>query len=575
MDYMRKKINNIKLSIKIMLIISLTSLAILIGEFGARLIVYKAYDEQVYIRTAQLLTSYVDRVETEFDKIDSLMLTIIGDASMQNNLIKLRSKDLESWLSVARNVKTQLSSYRRLVNCCDMLTIRLPSGELLWEFKTLTEDEIQNFSQIAREANGSMVYIPGNECVWIVRQIRRIENSNMEELGTIIFKLNLDELISDMNQKYKDIDSDFVPWIAIYDNENCVYSSPNADINIENIKSKKNEWIIEDDNFIVGIYSNDLKWTFCVSIPYEKINHAINHANYRSVIITIAVAVISIFVCGFAMYRVVKHIELLLSKYHNFRKGILPDKDLLERYKERKDEIGELHNQFDRMAIDYKRITDEHYENMVLLKEAQFNQLQGQIRPHFLFNVLSTIIWTAYDNHDEKTAKMAEALGQILRSSVNENKKVATIKEEMELVEAYLYIQEVRYAGRFSVEVDIPESIYDIEIPIFTLQPIVENIIIHVVERSLEHCFIKISGEIVNDDIKVSIQDSGNLLQENTLEKLKSGELHAKGNGIGLNNVNRRIQLMFSERYGLQLLRDNGFSCVIIRLPQNKKHSDL
>ena len=205
--------------------------------------------------------------------------------------------------------------------------------------------------------------------------------------------------------------------------------------------------------------------------------------------------------------------------------------------------------------------------------QAYLQTLQQQIQPHFMFNTLSTIAWTAYENKDEKAARMSEALCEILRYSVNNNLISISVREEMNIVNAYIFIQKIRYEGRFEVEVDMPEDIMETEIPPFTLQPIVENTIVHVVERSLEPCKIKVSGGITDNMVEIKIEDSGSSLETDTLEKLEAGEKKSKGNGVGLLNINRRIKHLYSEEYGLSISKNENNSCVMIKVPYKKRRS--
>ena len=219
------------------------------------------------------------------------------------------------------------------------------------------------------------------------------------------------------------------------------------------------------------------------------------------------------------------------------------------------------------MALEYQRLTQESYENMLLLKEAQFQQLQQQIRPHFLFNTLSTIVWTAAENNDMETAKIADTLGKILRSSFRNTNNLVTIREEVKIVRDYLYIQDLRYQERLKVEESLEEAVLNVRIPSFTIQPIVENVIVHVVEKSLEPCIIRISGRVRDNLVEIAIEDNGGGLDENILEKLEIGEVRPKGNGVGLSNVDARIKLAFSKDYGLTISREKGCNRVTIRVP--------
>ena len=133
----------------------------------------------------------------------------------------------------------------------------------------------------------------------------------------------------------------------------------------------------------------------------------------------------------------------------------------------------------------------------------------------------------------------------------------------------YLYIQKIRFKDRFSVEVDIDEEALNIWLPPFTLQPIVENIFVHVVEKTLDVCSIRISTNLSRDVVERVIEDSGNFLPDDVVSQIKFGTLQKTGNGVGLQNIDSRIKLLYSEEYGINTERKNGYSKVKVRVPRS------
>lgn len=562
-----KKINNIKIITKINVIIAIFCVAMLTGEMWSRKIVYDAYNEQVYITTAQLLTSYVSHLEAEIEKIDNLTLAMIGDNTLQRNLSVIAEADNDEKYGIMRDIKYQLSSYKEMLDHCEILALWLPTGEYSLEYKILKEDQVQSFVNHARTAEGSLVMIPDEQDVWFSRQIRQIENLSLIELGVLFYKVDFTDLMHDINGLYERIG--LVPEMSIYMHDVCLFDS-NPNTNEVYRSYEGSGWDLQDDRFVVHAYSDSLEWSFHVSISYSQILNAIEMANQHSITISIAIALACLVCCSFVLHIIVKHIKKLLIKFNNFKSGILPDEEESKRYVDRKDEIGQLHNQFDQMALEYTKITEQHYDDMLLLKDAQFSQLQEQIKPHFLFNALSTIVWKAYENNDEDVASIADALGEMLRYSIHNTKKKITLQEEVRILSDYLYIQKFRFRDRFSVEIDIDEETFDIWLPPFTLQPIVENIFVHVVEKTLDVCSIRISTNISCDVVEIVVEDSGNFLPDNVVSQIKSGTLQKTGNGVGLQNIDSRIKLLYSEEYGISTERKNGYSKVTVRVPRRE-----
>lgn len=194
-----KKINNIKIITKINVIIAIFCVAMLTGEMWSRKIVYDAYNEQVYITTAQLLTSYVSHLEAEIEKIDNLTLAMIGDNTLQRNLSVIAEADNDEKYGIMRDIKYQLSSYKEMLDHCEILALWLPTGEYSLEYKILKEDQVQSFVNHARTAEGSLVMIPDEQDVWFSRQIRQIENLSLIELGVLFYKVDFTDLMHDIS----------------------------------------------------------------------------------------------------------------------------------------------------------------------------------------------------------------------------------------------------------------------------------------------------------------------------------------------------------------------------------------
>ncbi|MBO5621779.1 MAG: histidine kinase, partial [Butyrivibrio sp.] len=114
-----------------------------------------------------------------------------------------------------------------------------------------------------------------------------------------------------------------------------------------------------------------------------------------------------------------------------------------------------------------------------LLRKAEFELLQAQINPHFLYNTLDAIVWSAEAGNQKQVVKMVGSLSDFFRSSLNKGKELVSIREELPHVRSYLEIQQIRYQDILSYDIDVPEELYDNEIPKITVQPVVENALYH------------------------------------------------------------------------------------------------
>lgn len=186
-------------------------------------------------------------------------------------------------------------------------------------------------------------------------------------------------------------------------------------------------------------------------------------------------------------------------------------------------------------------------------RKSEFESLQAQINPHFLYNTLDSIIWMVESNRYQEATSMVTALANLFRISLSKGKNIITIREEIEHAQNYLYIQKIRYKNRFQVKIDITPEIYEFSTIKLIVQPLLENAIYHGVEYMDGEGEITIKGYLKDDDIYIDVIDNGLGMPEEEINLIlnDNNRVHKKGSGIGLSNVHQRIQLYFGPKYGL------------------------
>lgn len=188
-------------------------------------------------------------------------------------------------------------------------------------------------------------------------------------------------------------------------------------------------------------------------------------------------------------------------------------------------------------------------------RKSEFDTLQSQINPHFLYNTLDIIVWMIENENSDKAVNIVTALAKFFRISLSKGKNIITVKDEVEHVRNYLMIQNMRFKNRFEYSIDVDEKVLSYSSLKLMLQPLVENAIYHGME------FMDGDGEI---DVKVfkednslyfTITDNGLGMSEDMVEILLSKDFvpSKKGSGIGVKNVNERIKLYFGSEYGLKV----------------------
>lgn len=257
-----------------------------------------------------------------------------------------------------------------------------------------------------------------------------------------------------------------------------------------------------------------------------------------------------------------------------------------------RDEIGDLVRIFNGMkhaTSDYihtmqenHRMTEllqqEKMENIAMEKRLESNRLEllkSQINPHFLFNTLNMIGSMAELEDAETTVKMTHSLAQLFRYNLSTKEQIVPIESELTIAENYMYLQKMRFGNRVKYEVHIPPDISDIKVPSFTMQPLVENAIVHGISKKEEGGTVSVDiTRKDNGSIEIVIHDDGMGIKKELLDSLME-RLHAKDEnrtariGIGLGNIFRRIKTLYQDEGNLEIVSEEGNgTSVILTIPQ-------
>lgn len=217
-------------------------------------------------------------------------------------------------------------------------------------------------------------------------------------------------------------------------------------------------------------------------------------------------------------------------------------------------------------------IAEEVKEEQKKLRKAEFDLLQAQINPHFLYNTLDAIIWSAEAGKQKQVVNMVGNLSDFFRLSLNKGKEIVLVEEELNHVKSYLEIQKIRYQDIMNYEVDVPSSLFENKIPKLTVQPLVENALYHGIKNKRGGGTIEISGRESSYYFEISVKDNGIGMTEERLaavrQAIKDGS-NDRSVVYGLYNVNARIRLNFGDEYGIRVDSKYGEgSTVTIRLPK-------
>ncbi|WP_333647768.1 sensor histidine kinase [Lacrimispora sp.] len=250
----------------------------------------------------------------------------------------------------------------------------------------------------------------------------------------------------------------------------------------------------------------------------------------------------------------------------------------LDRSMEWDHELGQVGRGINNMSENIATLMEKRVDDEKQKKDLEYQILQSQINPHFLYNTLNSIKWMATIQNAGGIADMITALARLLKNISKGTASMISLKEELALVKDYFLIQQYRYGGSVAIEYSIEsEDLYDCEIHRFTLQPIIENALFHGIEPKGRAGTIVVTAETAmvssQKALKITVRDNGIGMSQDTIDKI----LHEDGDTqnkteffrhVGINNVNKRIQHDFGPEYGITITSQPGeFTAMTILRP--------
>ncbi|SDX12674.1 sensor histidine kinase [Paenibacillus sp. CF384] len=324
--------------------------------------------------------------------------------------------------------------------------------------------------------------------------------------------------------------------------------------------------VFDDAEYLVGAQLvDDSDWYLVSLTPYKEILGSQKKAMKQMLFIAFLIAMFLLPLAFLAAASGTRRIRGLIAQMKSVKQG---DFDLHIQH-EGKDEIGELSRNFKSMIAKVTQLLDEKYALGQEVKSMELKALQAQINPHFLYNTLDLIYWKAMRIQEQGIYDLVQSLSRFYKLSLSKGEDIVSLRNEVEHIAAYIDIQNARFKNGITLVIDISEALYDHPMPKITLQPLVENSIIHgILETESETGTITISAATSNGKFVIMVKDDGVGISQENLERIFNRDRTDPFHGYGANNINKRIKLLYGEEYGLVYKRNEGSGVtVIIDLP--------
>ncbi|MBB3112655.1 two-component system sensor histidine kinase YesM [Paenibacillus phyllosphaerae] len=233
-------------------------------------------------------------------------------------------------------------------------------------------------------------------------------------------------------------------------------------------------------------------------------------------------------------------------------------------------EVERLSQRYNMMMGTIKQLMNQIVAEQEAKRKYELEVLQAQINPHFLYNTLNSVVRMVGMSKNEEIVKTITSLSKLFRISLGKGQAIITVKEELEHARNYLTIQEIRFKNKFHFTLEADDEVLGFRTLKLILQPIIENAIVHGIERMVDEGYIEVRAQLIGERVRFTIKDNGLGIDEKTLQKLNSGQAVgtsepilqgsgsgsgampvSSGSGVGVHNVRERIRLYYGEEYGL------------------------
>ena len=319
--------------------------------------------------------------------------------------------------------------------------------------------------------------------------------------------------------------------------DRVIYSSGNAGLSDDEVGQALHS--TQDNGYLLSSTESSITgWTLVNAVERKELNAMVNRIGLSAIALAALLTLVALVLSNVAtryLNRSLTHLKKLLEEIN--RKGGSIQEDFDD------SEIGQIGRVLKSTYNHNLALQERMLKLEVQERESELRLLQAQINPHFLYNTLDSIYSSAIVSHDDQTAQMVASLSGLFRISLSKGKRAITVRDELTYIQRYMTIQNIRFQDRFALIVDVDDNVLDLTILKLTLQPFVENAMIHGLEPKIGKGYIEIKGERIDDDLYFTVSDNGVGVED--LERFYEG--------YGIRNVIDRIHLFYGPTYGVEI----------------------
>ncbi|MDR2655500.1 MAG: sensor histidine kinase [Oscillospiraceae bacterium] len=422
---------------------------------------------------------------------------------------------------------------------------------------------------------------------WVISLSRMVEltSGGNTSIGVLLVDMNYNGI----ETIFREMGANSSGYVYLIDRTGQIIYHPKQDLIYSGIYKENN---ISAVGYSDGIYQENFDgaarsvivkqtgytgWRVISVVPTSEFTMSVAQTRILVIAVTGFAIMLIIIMNAFISSRVADPIKKLEQSVRDLEKGNLALNIFIGGPYEIERLGKAIRSTVDRIISLMGDIVKEHEQK----RRMEFDALQAQINPHFLYNTLDSIVWMIESERYPEAITMVTALASLFRISLSKGKNIISIGEELKHAQNYLHIQKIRYKNKFSVEINADSEILSCGTIKLIVQPLIENSIYHAMQIMDGDGEIKINGYQKNGGVYIEVRDNGmGMTQEKIASLLEDTSEPApvderSGSGIGLKNVHQRIKLYYGQEYGLEIESelDEG-TTVRIHLPYARFDED-
>lgn len=536
--------------------------------------------EEITLENSYIFDNSVNIIDRTLMEVDTLTSSLASNESTQ--LYTINNVSTDSFKTISRLAKTLPIIYRYI----DSIYIYSePTDTVIMDnnsipLSDLSDTDWINAYRAVTSPKGTIIPRSKNnvypQLITIIKPIYVAD----EKKGAIIMNINAQSIYNSMlYQQYKDGRLFFLVNAdnkIIISSELSYFNTYPDDIGLNTLTIESNPknsvYEINDKNYVVLSGDSTISdYKYISAYPLELYEHKLSTMKLQIIGILLLLMIIIFILAYVASVRSYSPLNEIISFLDNSQ----PPADSIE--EEDKNELMYIINSIQTHINDKTKMAEILEERMKLLRKSQYDMLQTQINPHFLYNTLETINWMAYNmsNSENPVSKSLINLASFFRNTLTSGYFVS-IENEIKYTKEYINILALRYGDLFDIEWDIDESILSYTIIKICLQPIIENAVYHGIKQKNDKGLIKIKGLCDDNNIILIVSDDGVGIEKDALDELNKTlsetSFTNEKSHIGLSNVNQRIKIIFGDSYGIHVESTVGVGTdVYVTIPKKEQ----